>query len=161
VIQGSSGTILGRVVSHTPNRGMIRGMIEWARRHWREFKESKPGHRFQERYYRNRRRSGGRFSVRRIANIVVGSVIAIVSLFFGWAPGPGTLTFFIGMGLVAGELLPVARFLDWAEVRLRKLARFVAKVWRESLLGKAAVVVVAALIAAAIAYTVYRVFFGG
>lgn len=139
---------------------MIGGMIEWAKRHWREFKGSKPGRRFQERYYRNRRRGGGRFSVRRIANIVVGSAIAIVSLFFGWAPGPGTLTFLIGMGLVAGELLPVARFLDWAEVRLRKLAGFVAKVWRESLLGKVAVVTVAALCAAAIAYAVYYVLFG-
>jgi hypothetical protein len=134
-------------------------MIEWAKRNWREFKDSKPGERFKERYYRNQQRGGGRFSVRRIANIVVGLAIAIVSLFFGWAPGPGTITFFIGMGLVAGELLPVARLLDWAEVRLRRFAHFVAEVWRGSLLGKVAVVAVAVICAAAIAYAVYYVLF--
>ena len=136
-------------------------MIEWAKRNWREFKDSKPGERFKKRYYRNQQRGGGRFSVRRIANIVVGLAIAIVSLFFGWAPGPGTITFFIGMGLVAGELLPVARLLDWAEVRLRRFGRFVGKVWRSSLLGKVAVVGVAALIAAAVAYVAYRLLFAG
>lgn len=136
-------------------------MIEWAKRNWREFKDSKPGERFKKRYYRNQQRGGGRFSVRRIANIVVGLAIAIVSLFFGWAPGPGTITFFIGMGLVAGELLPVARLLDWAEVRLRRFGRFVWKVWRSSLLGKVAVVGVAALIAAAVAYVAYRLLFAG
>jgi hypothetical protein len=136
-------------------------MIEWAKRNWREFKDSKPGERFKKRYYRNQQRGGGRFSVRRIANIVVGLAIAIVSLFFGWAPGPGTITFFIGMGLVAGELLPVARLLDWAEVRLRRFGRFVGKVWRSSLLGKVAVVGVAALIAAAVAYVPYRLLFAG
>ena len=138
-----------------------RVMIEWAKRNWREFKDSKPGERFKDRYYRNQQRGGGRFSVRRIANIVVGLAIAIVSLFFGWAPGPGTITFFIGMGLVAGELLPVARLLDWAEVRLRRFGRFVWKVWRSSLLGKVAVVGVAALIAAAVAYVAYRLLFAG
>ena len=138
-----------------------RVMIEWAKRNWREFKDSKPGERFKKRYYRNQQRGGGRFSVRRIANIVVGLAIAIVSLFFGWAPGPGTITFFIGMGLVAGELLPVARLLDWAEVRLRRFGRFVWKVWRSSLLGKVAVVGVAALIAAAVAYVAYRLLFAG
>ena len=134
-------------------------MIAWAKQHWREFKGSKPGRRFQDRYHRNQRRSSGRFSVRRIANIVVGLAIAIVSLFFGWAPGPGTITFFIGMGMVAGELLPVARFLDWAEVRLRKLGRFVAEVWRGSLPAKVAIIAVAALCVAAIAYAVYYVLF--
>jgi hypothetical protein len=134
-------------------------MIEWAQRHWHEFRDSKPGERFKERYYRNQQRGGGRFSVRRIANIVVGLAIAIVSLFFGWAPGPGTITFFIGMGLVAGELLPVARFLDWAEVQLRRFARFVGEVWRGSLLGKVAIIAVVVICTAAIAYAVYYVLF--
>ena len=142
-------------------KGMIGDMIEAAKRHWREFKESKPGSRFQDRYYRRKQSGHGRFSFRRIFNIVAGSVLVVFSTFFGWVPGPGLLTFFLGLAMIAGELLPVARFLDWAEVRLRKLARFVADVWRGSLLGKVSVLTVAALCAAAIAYAIYRLFIAG
>jgi hypothetical protein len=142
-------------------KGMIGDMIEAAKRHWREFKECKPGSRFQDRYYRRKQSGHGRFSFRRIFNIVAGSVLVVFSTFFGWVPGPGLLTFFLGLAMIAGELLPVARFLDWAEVRLRKLARFVADVWRRSLLGKVSVLTVAALCAAAIAYAIYRLFFAG
>jgi hypothetical protein len=142
-------------------KGMIGDMIEAAKRHWREFKESKPGSRFQDRYYRRKQSGHGRFSFRRIFNIVAGSVLVVFSTFFGWVPGPGLLTFFLGLAMIAGELLPVARFLDWAEVRLRKLARFVADVWWGSLLGKVSVLTVAALCAAAIAYAIYRLFFAG
>ena len=125
------------------------------------FTRSKPGDRFQVRYYRRKQSGHGRFSFRRIFNIVAGSVLVVFSTFFGWVPGPGLLTFFLGLAMIAGELLPVARFLDWAEVRLRKMARFVAKVWRGSLLGKVSVLTVAALCAAAIAYAIYRLFFAG
>jgi uncharacterized protein (TIGR02611 family) len=135
-------------------------MIGWIREHWRQFKEDKPGQRFQDRYHRNQRRRGGRFSFRKIFNIVVGLAIAIVSLFFGWAPGPGTVTFFIGMGMIAGELLIVARLLDWAEVRLRKLAHFVARVWRASVAGKALIILLILVCVAALGYVVYFLILG-
>ena len=62
------------------------------RESWWRFKASKPGHRFQGRYRRNQQRSRGRFDLRRFFNVVVGLVIVLVSIFFGWAPGPGWLT---------------------------------------------------------------------
>jgi hypothetical protein len=76
-------------------------------------------------------------------------------------PGPGFATVFVGLAILAGELLPAARLLDWGEVRLRRFGRFVGMVWRSSLLGKVAVVAVAALIAAAVAYVAYRLLFAG
>jgi hypothetical protein len=63
--------------------------------------------------------------------------------------------------ILAGELLPAARFLDWLEVRLRKLWWFTRKVWKRSVLGKVAVVVVAAFCVAAIIYVVYLLLFSG
>jgi len=36
------------------------------------------------------------------------------------APGPGILVLIAGGALVAEESLPVARFLDWAEVGIRR-----------------------------------------
>ena len=94
-----------------------------------------------------------------IFNLVAGTVLVIFSAFFGWAPGPGLLTFLLGLALIGGEFLPVARFLDWAEVRLRKLAHFVAVLWRASVAGKALIIITILLCAAALGYVVYRVLF--
>jgi hypothetical protein len=137
---------------------MMWNLIGRAKRSWLFFKKSQPGDRFQVRYYRRKQSGPGHLS--RIFNIVFGSILVIFSAFFGWAPGPGTLTFVIGLSLLGGEFLVVARFLDWAEVRLRKLAHFVEVVWRSSTIGKALIVLVAVSLVAAFGYVIYAVFFG-
>ncbi len=138
---------------------MIWNLIGKAQRSWWHFKKSKPGDRFQVRYYRRQQSAPGRLST--IFNIVVGSILVIFSAFFGWAPGPGLLTFLIGLALIGGEFLTIARFLDWSEVRLRKLAHLVGVVWRSSTIGKALIVLVALVLVVAFGYVIYSVFFGG
>ena len=54
--------------------------------------------------------------------------------------------------ILAGELMPAARLLDWLEVRLREL-------WRSSILGKGAVVAAAVVLATAVLYTAYWLLF--
>ena len=93
--------------------------------------------------------------------MVGGLIIAIGSLLLGVLPGPGTLTFFIGLGMIAGEFRPIARLLDWAEVRVRKLAHWVRGIWRTSAAGKALVVSVAAVCVAAVLYGAYLLLFSG
>ena len=135
-------------------------MIGRAKRSWRNFKKSKPGDRFQVRYYYRKQRGTGRLS--RIFNIFLGSVLVIMSTLFGWAPGLGLVTLLIGLALIAGELFPVARFLDWSEVRLRKLARLAGKVWtRTTPVGKVLIVVLILVCVAALVYGPYLLFFGG
>jgi hypothetical protein len=134
-------------------------MIGRARRSWRLFTSSKPGDRFQVRYYYHRQSRHGRSSLSRIFNIVVGSALVIFSAFFGWAPGPGLVTFVIGLAMVGGEFLTIARLLDWAEVRLRTLAHLVEKVWRSSTLGKVMLVSLALILVTAFGYVVYSVLF--
>jgi hypothetical protein len=134
-------------------------MIGRAKRSWRHFTSSKPGDRFQVRYYYRKQSGPGRLS--RFFNIVVGSVLVIFSAFFGWAPGPGIVTLVIGLAMVGGEFLTVARFLDWGEVRLRILAHFVGVVWRSSTIGKALIVLVVLILVATFGYVIYSVFFGG
>jgi hypothetical protein len=138
---------------------MIWNLIGKAQRSWWHFKKSKPGDRFQVRYYRRQQSAPGRLSM--IFNIVVGSILVIFSAFFGWAPGPGLLTFLIGLALIGGEFLTIARFLDWSEVRLRQLAHLVGVVWRSSTIGKALIVLVALVLVVAFGYVIYSVFFGG
>ena len=134
-------------------------MGEQMRRHWQEFKESEPGQRFKERYRRRQDEQG--HIIWRIFLITLGAVIALGSLILAPLPGPGWATVFIGLMILGGELLPAARFLDWLEVRLRKLWRLVQKVWRASVLGQVAVVVVAGLCVAALIYVGYLLLFSG
>jgi hypothetical protein len=138
---------------------MIWNLIGKAQRSWWLFKNTKPGDRFQVRYYSRQQSAPGRLTT--IFNIVVGSILVIFSAFFGWAPGPGLLTFLIGLALIGGEFLTIARFLDWSEVRLRKLAHLVGVVWRSSTIGKALIVLVALVLVVAFGYVIYSVFFGG
>jgi Putative transmembrane protein (PGPGW) len=74
-------------------------------------------------------------------------------------PGPGMLTFFVGVGMIAGEFRPVARLLDWAEVRARGFGRWVGGIWRSSAAGKALVVFVGAILVAAVLYVAYLLLF--
>ncbi len=137
--------------------GNDRGMIGRLKGDWEEFKESKPGERFKDRYRRRQQEPG--HIVKRVILVILGSVIALGSLFTAPLPGPGFATVFLGLAILAGELLPAARLLDWSEVRLRQLWKFISGVWRTSLFGKIAVVVVAAVLAAAFFYVVYLLLF--
>ena len=95
----------------------------------------------------------------RIFLVFLGAIIAVGSLVTAPLPGPGWATVFLGLMILAGELLPAARFLDWLELRLRELWRFIQGVWRSSPLGKAAVVVGAVVLVAAALYVAYWLLF--
>ena len=76
---------------------------------------SKSGFRFRNRYRRRKRSGQSGFDFRKALYIVGGLIIAITSLLLAPLPGPGWGTFFVGLMILAGELLIVARFLDRAE----------------------------------------------
>jgi uncharacterized protein (TIGR02611 family) len=133
-------------------------MIEKIKHDWQEFAQSEPGRRFKDRYHRRQENERGHI-VKRVFLIVLGAVIAVGSLALAPLPGPGWGTVFIGLMILAGELLPAARLLDWLEVRLRKFWKFIQYVWRSSAMGKVVVVVVAAVFAAAVSYTAYWLLF--
>ena len=137
--------------------GMVEKMKE-IKQDWREFTESKPGERFRDRYRRRQEEEQGR-TAKRIFLILLGAIIAVGSLVTAPLPGPGWATVFLGLMILAGELLPAARLLDWLDLRLRELWRFIQHVWRSSTLGKVAVVVAAAILAAAVLYAAYWLLF--
>ena len=135
-------------------------MFDQLQQHWREFKQSKPGQRFKD-HYRRRRQNEQSHMAWRIFLITIGAVIALGSLVLAPLPGPGWGTVFIGLMILAGEVLPAARFLDWLEVWLRKLGRLIHTVWQASILGKVAVILVSAFCVAALVYVVYLLLFSG
>ena len=136
-------------------------MIARTKQSWRHFEASKPGHRFQERYRRRQEREGGWRDFSKLFFLVGGLVIAVGSLLLGVLPGPGMLTFFVGLGMIAGEFGPVARLLDWAEVWARVAAKRVGGIWRSSAWGKILVVSVGAILVAVVLYVAYLLLFAG
>src|ERR671912_945123 len=134
-------------------------MIGRAKQNWQEFKESKSGQRFQDRYRRRQESEHGWTDPRRLFYVVGGLLLAVGSLAFGVLPGPGMLTFFLGVGMIAGEFRPVARLLDRSEVRARELGRWVVGIWRSSAAGKVLVVFVGAICFAVVLWVAYLLLF--
>lgn len=107
-------------------QGRLADVIEklkegWDR--WQVLKKIEPGHRFQSRYERKRRlREQGEASrYGRIFNLVGGLVLVVAGFAFLPTPGPSYIIIVIGLWMMSGEFLFLARFFDWAEVKLRKL----------------------------------------
>ena len=104
-------------------------MIGRMRDGWRRFTASKPGHRFRARYRRNQRSGQGSSALRKVLVIVGGILVVVTSLLLAPLPGPGWGTVLVGLVIIAGEILIVARFLDLAEMKLRGPARRAKIVW--------------------------------
>lgn len=86
---------------------------------------------------------------------MVGGVIAVP------APGPGWLIILLGLGVIAGESLLFARWIDRVEVGLRRLARLVVGFWTSSpTLGRVVIVLTVLASATAAGYGVYSLIFG-
>jgi uncharacterized protein (TIGR02611 family) len=109
-----------------------RSMIQWAKDTWRRFKQSKPGHRFQDHHRYQQDRIGRRSYLRVFFGIVGGFLVVVGGLIAVPGPGPGWLVILLGLGMVAGESLFFARLLDRVEVKLRGFVRRVVGAWRTS-----------------------------
>jgi hypothetical protein len=97
---------------------------------WRWFfKRSAPGCRFRDRYRRRQQTTRDRSTLRRVCYVALGIAMAIGSPLLAPLPGPGLGTFFVGLGIVAGEVLHVAHLLDRAEVKVREALQHAKVVW--------------------------------
>jgi hypothetical protein len=140
---------------------MIESVRQYAGRRWRSFSRGRPGKRFQERYRRRQEGGHGLWDVRRVLYLSLGLLIVAVSAVGGLLPGPGWGTAIIGFALIAGEFLPAARLLDWAELQLRHYWQFVRDIWGHSWAGKVLVITVTVFVVAVLGYTVYALLFAG
>ena len=128
--------------------------LENSIKEWRWFiKESAPGCRFRDRYRRRQQLGRDRSMLRSASYVAFGIAIAIVSLLLAPFPGPGWGTFFVGSGIVAGEVLLVARLLDRGEVKLREALLRIKGVWNES--AAAVRVLVAVTISLCVVASIY------
>jgi hypothetical protein len=111
----------------------LENTLENTIKEWRWFlKHTAPGCRFRDRYHRRQQAGRGRSMFRRTCYVALGAAIAIGSLTLAPLPGPGWGTFFVGLGIVAGEVWHVARLLDRGEVKLRRALQRTKGVWDTS-----------------------------
>jgi len=123
--------------------------------HWQRFKSFEPGHRFQTRYHRRRRRHerGQTSKYGRTFYLVGGLVLIVAGFLFLPTPGPSYIIIVVGLWMLAGESLTLARFFDRAEVSLRKLGRRLKAFWSgSSTVVKVSIVLVIVLCLVALIY---------
>jgi putative transmembrane protein PGPGW len=137
--------------------GLFKKVIE----RWRLFWTLEAGHRFQTRYHNHRRRrdQGETSKWVSLLNLLSGPALIVAGFAFIPTPGPSYVIIVIGMWMLAGEFLPLARFFDRLEVQLRKLGRGIKGLWI-SLPAVAKVLVVLTCVAA-LGYGAYYLLFGG
>ena len=90
------------------------------KRAWRRFADAPPGTRFERLHQEHQK--GRHLQWMRPLMILLGIVVIAVGVVLLPAPGPGWLVIGAGAGLLARELLFLARFLDRLEVRVRRIA---------------------------------------
>jgi hypothetical protein len=129
--------------------------------HWRSLEASPPGRRFQERFFRNRRRRGTPLSWRRLVKLGSGVLICLAGFFLMPAPGPGWVVFVLGAALISDEFLFVARTLDWGELRVRRLIDLAETLWRRiPLAGKALLTLLGGVLGVGAVYAACSWWFG-
>lgn len=120
-------------------------MLQRLRQAWREFKRSRPGHRFQDLYQRRRR---SRHAGAKRALFIVGGLLTVVAgvTSFPVPVVPSELVILTGLAIFAQGSGRAARVLDWVELRLRGPLLWAWGIWRP--LPRAAKVLIGTLWAA-------------
>lgn len=98
--------------------------------YWNGFKNSQPGHRFQD-FYEKRQQDRQDGNIwRRVLFVGLGLCLSIGGIILLGMPGPGLLVIALGLALVAGESRRMARALDWLEPLLRRIAHGLKIRWQ-------------------------------
>jgi hypothetical protein len=145
-----------------PSENEAKIMIGRIKTSWRIFASGRSGVRFREHYRLRQSRGRRRLHPARLLHLTVGTVLIVLSAFFGWMPILGWATAFLGLAMIAGEFYPAACLMDRLEARSRilfgplvkKLARLPAWAQLSASLG-------VALATFALVYGLYSLALGG
>ena len=141
----------------------IKRAIEKAKegwRHWRTFREIDDGHRYQARYHLHQRRTRKGLVSRywRPMSLLCGPILIIAGFVFIPTPGPSYIIIAIGLWLLAGEFLLLARLFDKGGAWVGRFVRWLRGLWRS--LPTASKFLVASTFVALLAFGAYKLFAG-
>jgi uncharacterized protein (TIGR02611 family) len=139
-------------------RAIVKMREGW--RHWRTFREIDAGHRYQARYHLHQRRTRRGLVSRywRPMSLLCGPILIIAGFVFLPTPGPSYIIIAIGLWLLAGEFLLLARVFDKVGVSLGRFWAWIGGLWRSSHVAVKAMIVLA--LAALLIYAIYSLFAG-
>jgi hypothetical protein len=144
-------------------REYIRRAIQKTRegwRHWRTFREIDAGHRYQARYHLHQRRTRRGLVSRywKPMSLICGPILIVAGFVFIPTPGPSYIIIAVGMWLLAGEFLALARIFDKVGVRLGRFWQRVKDLWHASHVFVR--VMIACALAILLVHTAYSLFAG-
>ncbi len=105
-------------------------MLQHLKRSWRQFRQGRPGHRFQDNYERGRRERKTKPLFLILVKPALGIVLIVVGIFFLFVPGPGLPLILMGCGFMAYQFRLLAVALDWSELRIRIWMKWCHNLWR-------------------------------
>jgi uncharacterized protein (TIGR02611 family) len=129
-------------------------------RHWRTFREIDAGHRYQARYHMHQRRTRKGLVSRywRPMSLLCGPILIVAGFVFIPTPGPSYIIIAIGLWLLAGEFLLLARVFDRVGARLGSFWRWLKGLWRTSHVVVKVMIVFA--LAVLLVYAIFSLFAG-
>lgn len=105
-------------------------MFTAIKQQWCDLKKGRPGHRFQDRYDRNKQNRADESFLRRWFQPILGVLLFAAGIFFCIFPGPGLPLVLIGAMLLSERSLAIARAMDWTELKARHLLVKAKRWWR-------------------------------
>lgn len=128
---------------------------------WAAFKASEPGHRFQDRYKRRHAIKRNWLNWSQVLHIGAGGLSLLIGLPMLVGPGPGSLFILFGFALLGSEFLPLAKAMDWAELKTLRPVRWARRRWkRVPRRGRTLIVAGLAIAIIVIALGTYMFIFG-
>jgi uncharacterized protein (TIGR02611 family) len=137
-------------------------MFEKIKQHFQALLGDAPGKRFQQQFWRNRQNRSHPF-LKKVLFIGGGVIVIAAGILALPLPGPGTVIIIVGLGLLAQESLRLSKFLDWLEVKGRKIIDQSKNYWEKSSYAKKVVIIIfvtiitLAIIGAVIYWYVYHI----
>ncbi|RYD23317.1 MAG: hypothetical protein EOP88_04710, partial [Verrucomicrobiaceae bacterium] len=102
---------------------------------------------------RNKESREGRSWLVRFIKPFAGVALVVAGIVFCLIPGPGLPLLLIGAGLLADVSLPVARAMDWTEVRVREVMEKVKRWWKgASMPAKSMVILISLFLLSGVGY---------
>jgi hypothetical protein len=136
-------------------------VLKSLKQQWCDLRKGRPGHRFQDRYERNKEGRADESALRRWIQPAAGVVLSVAGVFFCIFPGPGLPLLLVGAMLLSERSRLIARVLDWLEIKVRKIIRRTKEWWREaSLIARNAVLAFGGLVIAGAGYGAWHFLFG-
>ena len=132
-------------------------MFEGLKKEWRSFRRGKPGQRFQDRFERNQKARSGKSRLTADLRPFFVIVLFAAGVVLCFIPDPALPLILIGAGLLADVSRPVARAMDWVEMRVRKILGIARDWWEHaSQKAKQAVITGGVLLATGAVYGGFR-----